>query len=127
MATEITLSISDADLAELTRIGIGLGQTARRVAERMIHRALTRAERPRGATNEERAADRALRQLELAKLLRRRRLSALGRAEKQQLAAQFGVAERTLYRDLKIVARALKRPKAPARRAQQAPPEALAV
>lgn len=101
----LTINITDHDLAKLDRMGDELGLTARVMAERLIHRTLARTAGPRPVTHKQRSSDRALRQLELLRIMRRRRIDTFGQLEKRALAKRFGVAERTIYRDLEILER----------------------
>lgn len=101
----LTINISDHDLAMLDRIGDELGLNARVMAERLVHRTLARTVGPRPVTHKQRSSDRALRQLELLRIMRRRRIDTFGQLEKRALAKRFGVAERTIYRDLEILER----------------------
>jgi hypothetical protein len=100
MRAEMTIMLRDEDREQLARLGDELNLTAREMAERILRRALNKTPGRSAPSNSERAADRALRQVELTKLLRRRRLSTLGQADKRRLAQRFGVTERTIYRDL---------------------------
>lgn len=100
---DLTIHVSDADLALLDRMGDELGLTAQKFTERLLHRTLNVAGKRKLVTHRKRSSDRALRQLEIMKLMRRRRIDTLGQADKQRLAKQFGVAERTIYRDLEII------------------------
>lgn len=104
---ELTITVSDADLAQLDKLGDKLGQTARRFTERLVHRNVNKGSDKPPVSNASRAAERALRQLELTRLMRRRHIATLGQIEKQQLAKRFNVTERTIYRDLEVVAIAL--------------------
>lgn len=105
----MTITLRKEDRAQLRRLGDELNLTAREVAERILHRNLNKGPARTSPSNRERATARALRQLELTRLLRRRRLSTLGQADKQELAQRFGVTERTIYRDMLVVEQALKR------------------
>jgi hypothetical protein len=102
----LTIDVTDHDLAQLGEMGGELGLTAHRMAQRLLHRTLARTVGKPLVTHRQRSSDRALRQLELLRILRRRRISTLGQAEKQALAKRFGVAERTIYRDLQVLERA---------------------
>jgi hypothetical protein len=102
---ELTIHVNDGDLAHLEKMGTELGHTAQRMAERLVHRTLVRRYDTPVRTHKQRSSDRAMRQLELLRMLRRRRLDTLNQADKQALARKFGVAERTIYRDLEVLQR----------------------
>jgi hypothetical protein len=101
---ELTVTLSPAALVTLEKTGDQAGLSPRRLAERILGQALVR-ERNGGApgqSNRARAAERMRRQLELARHLEQRGSTELDRDEKRALAERFGVAERTIYRDLEI-------------------------
>lgn len=103
----LTIRVSHRELAQLTRLGEELDQSPSRTAERLLHLVLARRERhPPAETARQKATSRALRHLQLMRLLQRRRLETIGQAEKQELARRFGVTERTIYRDLDVVQQA---------------------
>lgn len=124
MRAEMTIMLRDEDREQLARLGDELNLTAREMAERILRRALNKTPGRSAATNRARAADRALRQVELTKLLRRRRLSTLGQADKRRLAQRFGVTERTIYRDLVVVERVLNHAREDARPTAAGPSDA---
>lgn len=99
----LTIHVSDEHLTQLTELGDELSQSPGRAAERLLYITLLKQTKRPSVTNKQRAADRALRQLALMRLLRRRRISTLGQTEKKKLARQFGVTERTIYRDLDVL------------------------
>lgn len=102
---DFTIHVSDADWELLGKMGDQLGLSERRMAERLVHRTLNVAARRPLVTHKQRSSDRAVRQLELLRILRRRRFSSLNQTDKRALAERFGVAERTIYRDIDVLLR----------------------
>lgn len=106
---DLTLTLTDDDLAHLAQLGAELGLTAKRMAERIVHRGLTKTSKTPPVSNMQRAADRAHRQLEITKRIGRRKKPTLSMAERAALALQFGTSIRTITRDLEVAQRALKK------------------
>lgn len=114
----ITLTISVKDLHTLRESAKQANLSPRRWAERVLNQALTRAQ---GNTTQrklsrERSTARAQRQVALVRLLEERQGDPLTREEKRQLAEQYGIQERQIYRDLVVaesVANLDKKPVAP--------------
>lgn len=112
---DLTITVSDEELSQLTTMGAALGQTARKVAQSILHRNLNVAGKRPLVPNLERAADRGRRQLEIMIMIRRRRrlgpkgTPILTMAERAQLAQKHGVTVRTITRDLEVAVLALDR------------------
>lgn len=118
---ELTITVSDDDLARLCDAGAQLGTTVEQLGAAFIHRGLMYQRAGPRPNTQAQAAARALRQLELARVLRARGETPMTWAEKQRLAQHFGVTERTLYRDLLEVTRDLGLVPPDARRTRPTP------
>jgi hypothetical protein len=100
---EMTITISDDDLAQLGRLSSGQDATRRRrYVERIVHRSLNVDRTKPLVSNVQRSALRARRQLEIAQLLRRRRPPTLSMKERAELARKYGTSVRTITRDLEV-------------------------
>lgn len=105
---DLSVPLSDDDLAQLEQMGVELGITARKVAQGLIHRNLARTTATPRPPDRQRASDRAYRQLEITRRISRRKKPTLSMAERQAMALEFNTSLRTITRDLGVAQRALK-------------------
>lgn len=110
MSTQLTINLPDEEATALQTAAGELELTPVRLAERIIRRAIGTMAGRSPQSNRARATARATRQLELLNHLRSQPPGVkLGQTEKQALAERFGVAERTMYRDVEVALEVLER------------------
>lgn len=105
----LNVTVTDADLARLEETGSPNGLSARRVAERILHRTMSVQSGEPRQTHRVRATERARRQLLLVRELEENG-GKLTREQIQKFAETHGVSERAIYRDLLVAEGVAKQP-----------------